>query len=340
MRMISEFRSRKPGVCGVLFVMALVLCLSLPHSVYAESESWGVLGAVSPGCTSGTLFYDTVRIFPDGPGAGHCFSTIAESGGQVYMDEYFCNTSFTTGSQNWGLFNENIRGLQTAPFPIPAGAPVNVQMQVRDAAEFPVWETNMTINDCAVGTITESTYGPIRQLNRNAGFELGTAAPKNWTLVNAINDARVCNDTVPGISHAGECAFRFKNQPGESSKITQTVKAKVGEAEDVLRVMAWVSANNTAGGTITVKGVYIDGTIVSVVLPIPVGTYAYREISNEAVLTQQLKQVKTTVKGLGGELIVDNVATMVVANAAKVRPFPSAAGLQSQAPAASGSNNE
>jgi hypothetical protein len=104
--------------------------------------------------------------------------------------------------------------------------------------------------------------------------------------------------------------------------------------------MAWVSANNTAGGTITVKGVYIDDTVISIVLPIPIGTYSYSEISAEAVLTQQLKQVKTVVKGLGGELIVDNVATMIVANAAKTRIFPSTASLQSSTPSGSGSNNE
>lgn len=124
--------------------------------------------------------------------------------------------------------------------------------------------------DLLVGGDMEVT-NPNRLLPRGTG----------WTRINPSGDRIVCN---PNRAHTGNCAYRFRSSPNESSTLRYDVNlAGVTLLPgDRLELSAYVSARNTQGARLRIVIRYNDGrenTVARLPLEANGGVYERVELS-------------------------------------------------------------
>lgn len=156
--------------------------------------------------------------------------------------------------------------------------------------------------------------GWLPRLVTNQSFEIAdanTALAKTWTASRLTNDARAC--AVLGnmtFAFDGLCAFAFTGGAGTNSSITKTVNTPNVRAGDKLFLSAWVRASSlTTGGTIAVKLTYTNGTSSNLVMEIPTGQYAYRQLYVPLSTTADISSAQITMRmrGGAGRFWIDNV---------------------------------
>lgn len=120
---------------AALILSAVIWGALAGHTVRAAGERWIITGRLSSGCNSGDTFFSQ-RFEGLVPGQTYYADTIVKDlAGIVYMDEYFSSIAPGAFDDDWGVFDENDRGLQTGSFPLPAGTPLIMTVTLRDASE-------------------------------------------------------------------------------------------------------------------------------------------------------------------------------------------------------------
>lgn len=128
----------------ILAALVLVLVGIVPGTpARAAGEQWLVKGRISSGCFSGQTYFE-VEFRNLTPGATYYADTIVKDlAGVVYMDEYFSDAAPGSFDNDWGVFDENDRGLQTGSFPLPAGKVLVMIVTLRDSHQQPLWSTTV-----------------------------------------------------------------------------------------------------------------------------------------------------------------------------------------------------
>lgn len=136
-----------------------------------------------------------------------------------------------------------------------------------------------------------------------------------WTIKKGAGDKIKCNKEDKVFSHTGECAFKFKGGPNESTKIVQNISLDgLTFAEgDVVDFSAFTKGNKPAiKGKVKVVIGYGDGT--STKLKPAIGPSSdYVEVTDSGTLTSgDVNKIKVMVinKSTAGKLFVDDVSLM------------------------------
>lgn len=113
----------------VVLVLALFV-LALP--AYAQAPEWNFVAVVDATDCGVDGWGALVQLERVNVGAAYYWDTIAESDGDILMDEIF-QASFASGLHTWGIYDSNDRGLQTGSFnDLEGGAVVEVTITLRD----------------------------------------------------------------------------------------------------------------------------------------------------------------------------------------------------------------
>lgn len=156
------------------------------------------------------------------------------------------------------------------------------------------------------------------ELLTNTSFEIdanGDKIPDGWTGKKLTGDKRKCNKDGKVVSLTGECAFGFKGNANEGSRLQQKpdVSALGLTTGDVLTLTAFVQGKkHTAnGGVIQIKVVYENsGLSPDKVKLIPAaGTYAYDDLSSSLTIDGAVASIKVVLaySGKSGKMNVDDV---------------------------------
>ncbi len=116
---------RRMILAALFLLFACSLVVSSPVQAAADSVALGA--QLSNGCTSGAANFEIHFTIAD-TSQNYAVRTIASAGGNVYMDELLASEAGTylAGKTDWGVFDENQGGTQTAHMPIPANTPITV----------------------------------------------------------------------------------------------------------------------------------------------------------------------------------------------------------------------
>lgn len=177
----------------------------------------------------------------------------------------------------------------------------------------------------------------------NGGFEqdLTPDVPLYWFSTGLTSDdRRECND----LPAAGECLFRFSSSSPSSTQRTLFQRNYISTelvAGDRLTLSGQFSGDNfVGGGSAYLRIFYSDGSVSSIFLPIPPGTFDYITLTNELIVgNNPVSQIEISIELPGestGVLRVDNmrlIHTFVTPEAPLPRQTPSRTSTANQTPA-------
>lgn len=163
------------------------------------------------------------------------------------------------------------------------------------------------------------TPGAVEEQIRNGGFEgklvgddLGDLT--SWQVKNSTGDLVRCNREDKVISNTGDCAFRFKGNAGEQSRLSQSIPLFGADFQPDTSVMlkAQVNANKVPDGDAKVVIVYGDDTPPTKLTANFVQStadYALLEVSGEVVAAPP-KRVKVMFnnRATSGKVLIDDVS--------------------------------
>ncbi len=124
----------------MLLIVALTLSAIIwgavpDHRARAAGEEWVVTGRLSSGCNNGDTFFQVEFRNLTAGQIYYADTIVKDMAGIVYMDEYFSAVAPGPFDNDWGVFDESDRGLQTGSFPLPAGVELIMTITLRDASE-------------------------------------------------------------------------------------------------------------------------------------------------------------------------------------------------------------
>ncbi|MBC8098567.1 MAG: hypothetical protein H7Y11_03935 [Armatimonadetes bacterium] len=170
-------------------------------------------------------------------------------------------------------------------------------------------------------TIPTATATPVigQELIVNGSFENTLIDGKPdllpWTAVTSGNDKIKCNKAgKPDVALDGICAFRFKGEVAESSKVQQKFIPGVLDVflpNDVLFLSAFVNAEAVPVGTLKVVVKYSDLTTKSKLSIELAQTVGYTELlGNVTIASGAVSQIKLSAshKTLSGKVYLDDVS--------------------------------
>lgn len=168
-----------------------------------------------------------------------------------------------------------------------------------------------------------STPVAVTQLLQNGGFEqLDGNLPTGWKAKGMVKDKAKCNKPEKGkfFSYTGNCTFMFKGEPGENSKLVQTIDLAIrpiGQG-DTLTLSVYAQPKKMAAGklTIMVKFAYPDGSKDKFSLTPDGDSYSYKPFSILRPLTRTVSAMKVMAKfkGTSGKVFVDDLSLTVKKN--------------------------
>lgn len=171
---------------SLIVLLGLVLALAYaPQAgqVRAAGEEWIITGRMSSGCLSRQTFFSQ-KFVGLVPGDTYYADTIVKDfAGVVYMDEYFSTVAPGAFDSDWGVFDENNRGLQTGSFPLPAGQVLTMIVTLRDADEEVLTSTSVQFTCDGTGFGVSSIAGCDQYMPIAATSVVGTFvldAPLYW----------------------------------------------------------------------------------------------------------------------------------------------------------------
>lgn len=314
----------------MMFLAALTTILTLFTSVSSAAGYDGsalvVTAQATSGCTATGMSFDVIAISP----RLNQFNirTLVDVGDLRYTDSIvsrgFPNPTTSPAEVFvWIIPTANNGGTATAVWPLPAGTPLTITIQMQTAAGVPLWENRIALTQCDLGEMTGLTTGPIDQFTQNAGFETAGANAKKaarWGQKADGDDRRLCGggENV----HAGNCAYQLKGNVGA---LKQTFKTEdMAEIGDQIRLSAWVKgaglSNNAA---IRAYLTFPTAPPKTLTIKAPKGTTGYQQLSAAPfdVGETPSKITLEITAATKGTLYVDDVWLMVASNVKYVAPL-------------------
>lgn len=168
-----------------------------------------------------------------------------------------------------------------------------------------------------IGVMPNLAYALRRYFNTdgnrllNVGFEDGTTG---WKIMSTGGDGVMCK---AGLSAVGACAFRFKGNVGEKSKLRQPVIFAPGDiqAGDIVTLSFSVLADDAVSdGLARLRLVYTDGTTGDAQTSFTPtgGAYAPQSLAVTAEKPVQSARVLFTYRGITGKVFLDDVTLFIV----------------------------
>jgi Tol biopolymer transport system component len=132
-----------------------------------------------------------------------------------------------------------------------------------------------TATDETTATVEPTTPA---ELLLNTGFE--ELDSKAWKVKNQSRDKLRCNKPEKTVAFAGNCAFRFRGNSDENSKLLQKVdlNGKVFSIGDTLTLSLQINAPNASSAVIKLRVTYGDGTAPGKISEVLGTTGGYTEI--------------------------------------------------------------
>jgi hypothetical protein len=172
---------------------------------------------------------------------------------------------------------------------------------------------------------TVSTEGV--ELVINGGFENldtdGKPVIDPWVVKKETGDKVKCNkpEKAKIFSYTGECAWRFKGQPGDKTKLVQNIDPTLATTGDLMILSAAVDANVTPGKLIFLKVEYADPTAgvngdgrdkAVIEITGPTLNEEYEVFSVNLTVADVPTEIKVLLKGKAesGKIYVDDVSVL------------------------------
>jgi predicted extracellular nuclease len=208
----------------------------------------------------------------------------------------------------------------------PASTPTQGGTQTESTATPNVTETPDITTPQPTATVVNGV-----QLLVNGGMEADTdndKQPDDWQIKNSTKDQRKCNkdkdgDGIPDkiFAHNGVCAFRFKGDVGETSKLFQTVDptAFPFSAGDTLNLSVFVNAGNSAvKGKLKVRVKYTDAEKGKITENLA-QTEGYEEMTGAlTIASASISKIKVQIShsSSAGKLYIDDASLLWVTSSA------------------------
>lgn len=152
-----------------------------------------------------------------------------------------------------------------------------------------------------------------QNLLTNGSFETdadGDKVPDGWNAVNASADRRRCNTADTVVAAQAQCAYQFKNDTGENSKLHQKLTVSNLLAGDRLSLVAHIHTKKNANIKVNALITYTDGTTEKLTVRIKRATQKqYVILQKDLTLAKDVADVKVTVtnRSTTGRSLLDNV---------------------------------
>lgn len=196
-------------------------------------------------------------------------------------------------------------------------------------SQTPYWTATATSTTAATPTAPTiavtptATEAPGTQLLANVSFELKDGDNKPalgaWTVINPTGEKIKCNKDSNNdgeidkfFSHTGDCAFRFRGQVGENSKLRQEpdLSGLTFAAGDMLNLSAFIQTDGTPTATLKLIVKYSDGTEKTKQKLDITASETYAQVPLSALLASDaVESIRVSVdsKTTSGKLYVDDV---------------------------------
>jgi hypothetical protein len=150
----------------------------------------------------------------------------------------------------------------------------------------------------------------------NGGFEIAGTKPRipaDWAGKGLSKGTRrICGN--PARVHSGNCAFRFRGEPGKNSRLIQQVsQAYIGETEKQIRLSAYAMGRFALPGSqMRVVWRHADGTRNRLRVGFPTGDFPYVFV-DAATYAANVTHMKVVInyRASTGALFVDSVSLTV-----------------------------
>lgn len=170
------------------------------------------------------------------------------------------------------------------------------------------------------------TAAVTKELLENGDFEVDSEpnrVPDRWRKVKFKAAKLVCNTDQETVAHGGECAFRTKGV-GSTGRLLQVQRPSGYRAGEALELSAWVAADNASeGAKLIAKVFYRNGSVATIKLPLPPGTYDYQNVTSMLTLERKVLKIRVLLKNptSGGTFWLDDVS-LIGHKKSKIIPLP------------------
>jgi subtilisin-like proprotein convertase family protein len=177
------------------------------------------------------------------------------------------------------------------------------------------------------------------ELVQNGGFEKinpATGKPdiSPWVVKNSTGDKVVCNKPgKPPFANSGNCAFRFKGNPGEASVLNQNLNLSglSPQVGDVIDVLMFMNVPVSSIGKIKMVVKYGDGTPASKLTGAPLLTEGYIAYGGDitgGLASSNVAKMKFAInnRSTAGKIYFDDISVLHISSGTALVALPGSTG--------------